>query len=69
MLTLFYSLLFLSVLVASIRYDQESMNGRGSPARLSDKTLCMVGEQGDGEYKHYDVHSLYGASQVACTLR
>ena len=30
--------------------------------RISDKTLCLVGEQTNGvvTYKHYDVHNLYG---------
>ncbi|XP_064624521.1 maltase-glucoamylase-like [Lineus longissimus] len=36
--------------------------------RLSDKTLCMVGTHGDGKYKHYDVHNLYGWSQSKPTL-
>jgi alpha-glucosidase (family GH31 glycosyl hydrolase) len=28
----------------------------------------MVGLQGDGKYKHYDVHSLYGWSESIPTL-
>ncbi|ESP05177.1 hypothetical protein LOTGIDRAFT_102400, partial [Lottia gigantea] len=37
--------------------------------RLSDKTLCLVGRQGDrGQYSHYDVHSLYGWSQTMPTF-
>ncbi len=38
---------------------------------LSDKTLCMIGEQTDGQgkiYKHYDVHNLYGWSETLATL-
>ncbi|CAF2829151.1 unnamed protein product [Rotaria sp. Silwood2] len=38
---------------------------------LSDKTLCMIGEQADGQgkiYHHYDVHSLYGWSETIATL-
>ncbi|CAF3413409.1 unnamed protein product [Rotaria sp. Silwood1] len=38
---------------------------------LSDKTLCMIGEQVDGQgkiYHHYDVHSLYGWSEIIATL-
>ncbi|CAF0867380.1 unnamed protein product [Adineta ricciae] len=38
---------------------------------LSDKTLCMIGEQNDGRgkiYKHYDVHNLYGWSETIATL-
>jgi maltase-glucoamylase len=38
---------------------------------LSDKTLCMIGEQLDGTghiYKHYDVHNLYGWSEVISSL-
>ncbi|CAF0846134.1 unnamed protein product [Adineta steineri] len=39
--------------------------------KLSDKTLCMIGEQTDGRgkiYKHYDVHNLYGWSETIATL-
>jgi len=40
------------------------------PARLSDKTICMVARQGEsGEFEHYDVHSLYGWSETEPTLR
>ena len=38
---------------------------------LSDKTLCMIGEQTDGRgkfYNHYDVHNLYGWSETVATL-
>ncbi|CAF4570033.1 unnamed protein product, partial [Rotaria sp. Silwood2] len=38
---------------------------------LSDKTLCMIGEQSDGRgkiYKQYDVHNLYGWSETVATL-
>jgi len=38
---------------------------------LSDKTLCMIGEQKDHNgkiYHHYDVHNLYGWSQTLATL-
>ncbi|XP_052256801.1 sucrase-isomaltase, intestinal-like isoform X2 [Dreissena polymorpha] len=34
---------------------------------LSDKTLCMIGEQRKGTFRHYDVHSLYGWSQTQPT--
>lgn len=37
------------------------------PARLSQKTLCMVGLQGDGKYRHYDVHNIYGLTQSKAT--
>lgn len=40
-------------------------------AYLSDKTLCMIGEQTDGhgkKYSQYDVHSLYGWSETVATL-
>ena len=31
--------------------------------KLSDKTLCMNGVQGEnGQYRHFDVHNLYGLS-------
>lgn len=33
----------------------------GEKVKLSQKTLCMTGLQGENnEYKHYDVHNLYG---------
>lgn len=38
---------------------------------LSDKTLCMIGEQTDGQgniYKQYDVHSLYGLIEAIVSL-
>jgi maltase-glucoamylase len=38
---------------------------------ISDKTLCMIGEQTNGQgktYHHYDVHNLYGWSQTMSTL-
>ncbi|UJR29922.1 hypothetical protein I4U23_017469 [Adineta vaga] len=38
---------------------------------LSDKTLCMIAEQTDGQgkiYSHYDVHNLYGWSETLATL-
>ena len=38
---------------------------------LSDKTLCMIGQQTDGQgnvYNHYDVHNLYGWSEILATL-
>lgn len=38
-------------------------------AKLSDKTLCMNGVQGEtGQYRHYDVHNLYGWSEATATL-
>lgn len=38
-------------------------------ARMSDKTICMIGLQGQNdEYKHYDVHNLYGHVQSFPTL-
>ena len=37
---------------------------------MSDKTLCMIARQGENdEYKHYDVHNLFGWSQTEPTLR
>ncbi|PVD23121.1 hypothetical protein C0Q70_16384 [Pomacea canaliculata] len=39
-------------------------------ARLSDKTLCLTSVQGQqNQYRHYDVHNLYGWSQTPSTLR
>lgn len=41
----------------------------GSLNRISEKTICMVAEQGEGgTYRHYDVHNLYGWSQSKPTL-
>ena len=41
---------------ASYLYDTETKKNK-----LSDKTLCMVGVQGENDtYKHFDVHNLYG---------
>ena len=44
--------------------------------KLSDKTLCMVATQGEidaktgkKQFKHYDVHNLFGWSQTAPTLQ
>ncbi|XP_070183432.1 maltase-glucoamylase-like [Littorina saxatilis] len=38
-------------------------------ARLSDKTLCMSAVQGNShQYRHYDVHNLYGYSETTITL-
>ena len=40
----------------------------GTVKRLSDKTICMNTRQGNnGEYLHYDVHSLYGYSEAIAT--
>jgi len=37
--------------------------------KLSDKTLCMNGVQGEnGEYRHFDVHNLYGLSESIPTF-
>ncbi|XP_046463507.1 sucrase-isomaltase, intestinal-like isoform X2 [Daphnia pulex] len=41
---------------------------RSATKRLSDKTICMVGRQGqNNEYLHYAVHNLYGWSQTKPT--
>ena len=54
----------LSFPVAAYLYDNEN-----EKKPLPDKTLCMNGVQGDqGQYRHYDVHSLYGWSQTPITL-
>ena len=34
---------------------------------MSDKTLCMIGVNGDKT--HYDYHSLYGLTEAAATRR
>ena len=50
---------------AAYMYDSET-----NVKKISDKTLCMNGVQGEqGQYRHYDVHSLYGWSQTPYTLR
>ncbi|XP_067678896.1 maltase-glucoamylase-like [Haliotis asinina] len=50
---------------AAYNYDNDKADGR-----ISDKTLCMVARQGENdEYRHYDVHSLYGWSQTMSTLQ
>ncbi|XP_046544792.1 LOW QUALITY PROTEIN: sucrase-isomaltase, intestinal-like [Haliotis rubra] len=50
---------------AAFNYDNDKADGR-----ISDKTLCMVARQGQNdEYRHYDVHSLYGWSQTMSTLQ
>lgn len=50
--------------MAAFVYDKEDRK-----IRISDKTICMVAKQGNnGEYNHYDVHSLYGWSQSPSTL-
>lgn len=42
----------------------------GETRRISDKTLCMRGIQGENnEFIHYDVHNLYGWSQTEPTLK
>ncbi len=41
----------------------------GSDVKVSDKTMCMIGVQGESdEFRHYDVHNLYGWSQSEPTL-
>jgi len=36
--------------------------------RLSDKTLCMIGQQGqNNEFMHYQVHNVYGWSETVAT--
>ena len=42
----------------------------GTVKRLSDKTICMITKQGDdGEFLHYDVHSLYGYTEAIATKK
>jgi hypothetical protein len=56
--------------VATYYYDREVQSNNRTAARLSDKTLCMIAVQGeDKQYRHYDVHSLYGHSQITSTLQ
>nr|KAG5709612.1 hypothetical protein BaRGS_001662 [Batillaria attramentaria] len=51
--------------LAAYLYDSADNN----KVSISQKTLCMNGVQGEqGEYRHYDVHSLYGWSQTPSTL-
>lgn len=49
-------------------YKTLAATAYGADNRLSDKTICMAGIQGDQKsYRHYDVHSLYGWSQAVAT--
>ena len=50
--------------INAFRYDAYNRQ-----IRLSEKTLCMIGQQKDGKYRHYDVHSLYGLSESIVTLK
>ena len=37
---------------------------------MTRRTICMTTRQGDNkEYRHYDVHSLYGLSQMITTQK
>ena len=49
---------------AAYRYDAQN-----KPARLSQKTLCLIGQQKDGAYRHYDVHNLYGLFESKITIK
>lgn len=52
------------------RYDDPPYRtGAAYGNRLSDKTLCLVGEQSNGmkTFKHYDVHNLYGHTETIAT--
>jgi len=56
--------------MATYGFNEEARRSNRAGARLSDKTLCMLAVQGDNqEYTHYDVHNLYGTSQIPSTLR
>ncbi|XP_037556511.2 maltase-glucoamylase-like isoform X3 [Dermacentor silvarum] len=49
-------------------YPTRAATQYGPEARLSDRTLCMSGRLGDTEtYWHYDVHNLYGWSEMRAT--
>ncbi|XP_037528192.1 maltase-glucoamylase [Rhipicephalus sanguineus] len=49
-------------------YPTRAATQYGPEARLSDRTLCMSGCFGDTScYWHYDVHSLYGWSEMRAT--
>nr|XP_045599911.1 maltase-glucoamylase, intestinal-like [Procambarus clarkii] len=50
-------------------YVTAAVTAWGQGKRLSEKTVCMVGLQGERrELRHYDVHNLYGWSQTLPTL-
>ena len=36
-------------------------------SKLSDKTICMSAVQNQSQYRHYDVHNLYGLSEAKPT--
>ena len=51
-----------------IRFDSLDQQGFNEP--LTAKTICMDAVQGEKhEYRHYDVHSLYGWSESVATQR
>ena len=50
--------------VAAYAFDDAEKKRR---ARLSDKTICMVSLEKDGEYTHYNSHSLYGHFSTKAT--
>ena len=67
---MFYSLtLTCQYTVSAYGFDEETMTSRGGNARLSDKTVCMFASQGNGSYRHYDVHNLHGLASVPPTVR
>lgn len=49
--------------------DPPYRTGAAYGNRLSDKTLCLIGEQTNGvkKFKHYDVHNLYGYTETIAT--
>ncbi|XP_042208906.1 probable maltase-glucoamylase 2 isoform X2 [Homarus americanus] len=50
-------------------YPVAAITAWGQGKRLSERTLCMVGLQGEErQLRHYDVHNLYGWSQTLPTL-
>ena len=53
--------------VAAYMYDNVDEQRK---ERLSGKTLCLAGVHGNAtQYRHYDVHSLYGYFQTKTSLR
>ena len=54
---------------AAFVYDDYNLVAK--KARLSSKTLCMIGmHRKDGkDFFHYDVHNLYGHAQAIATYK
>ncbi len=52
-------------------FDDSNLLATDKRARLSQKTLCMIGlhHKDKKEYYHYDVHNLYGHAQAIASYK